>query len=378
MNAHRFIVRVVSLACLTMVTCESEQPSTCEPAAGRMCTFAGTGEPGLGDDGLDARDTELYSPQDLTFAPNGIAYVLDWNNHRIRAVDEQGITDTVIGTGELGDAPAGNADMINLNHPTHISVAHDGGVFVAAWHNSKVLRYDPAQGLVAVVCGNGMRSFAGDGGPADQAILDLPVATAFAPDGSMYIADQANQRIRKVGTDNIIDTVVGTGEPGFSGDGGPAIEAKISMPLGQAAQPSGKIAVDKHGNLYLADTGNHRIRKIDADGVIDTIVGTGTAGHGGDDGPGTNAELSSPVDLAVDDDGNVYIADTGNDCVRKLDAAGELTTVAGICGSPGKTGDGRAAVDAKLNQPRGVDLDAKGNLYIADTMNHRILVVYAG
>lgn len=346
----------------------------CVPGPGKICTYLGTGEAGLNDDGLDREDTQLYLPQDLTFAADGLAYVLDWNNHRIITVESDDTVKQVVGTGELGDAPDGEAEYTNLNHPTHLSNSPTGTLIISAWHNSKIIEFDTKRGTLTTICGNGMRSYGGDDGPAKDAILDLPVATAFDAQGNMYITDQANQRIRKVGTDNIIHTFVGNGMAGFSGDDGPAEAAQIKLPGGQSAPPAGRLAIDGAGNIFLADSGNHRIRKIDPEGVITTYAGNGDPTFGGDGGPALKASLSRPSDIDLDPAGNLYIADTDNSCVRKVDTKGVITTVAGQCGSPGYGGDGGRAAAALLDRPYGVEFE-DDLLYIADTHNHRIRVV---
>jgi hypothetical protein len=375
MRSPLFAVAVAVAIAVVASGCGSPAAS-CERASGVICTFAGTGKPGLGAERELATQTELYLPQDVAVGPDGKVYLLDWNNHRVRVVEEDGTTRTVIGSGRLGDAGDGSALDISLNHPTHVSFDGMGRVVLSAWHNSKVMRMDPTTGMIETLCGTGKRGFGGDGGPAFAATLDLPVNTGFAQDGSMYISDQANQRIRRVGTDGVIQTVVGTGQSGFGGDGGPAIEAMLQAPVGQAASPSGKIAVASDGTIFIADSGNHRVRKVGSDGIIITIAGTGVAGYSGDGGRATEAMLSRPTDLALGVDSSLYIADTDNSCVRKLDPEGVITTVAGRCGEPGSSGDGGAAVEAQLSRPFGVEVATDGTVYIADTYNHRIRVIY--
>ena len=182
----------------------------------------------------------------------------------------------------------------------------------------------------------------------------------------MYIADTGNNRIRKV-TNGVITTVAGTGTAGYNGDGGSAISAELNLPQG--------IAVDSFGNLYIADTSNHRIRKVTPGGIITTVVGTGTVGYSGDGGIATLAQLKAPTNIAIDYDGNMYITDLGNDSIRKVNICGIISTIAGN-GSFGFSGDGGPAINAKLNDPYGITFDYSGNLYFSDLTNNRIRKLY--
>ncbi|MBT7417479.1 MAG: hypothetical protein HN780_03060, partial [Gemmatimonadetes bacterium] len=344
---------------------------------GRIETYAGTGEAGKGPDNAALRKATFYLPLDLTFGPDERPYILDWNNHRIRVVT-QGRVSTLIGNGELGDAPAGPAREIGLNHPTHISFDPQGRLLLSAWHNSMILRYDFASDYIQPVCGTGERAYGGDDGPAELALVNLPSSTAFDPVGRMYISDQENQRIRRVGLDGTITTVVGNGTPGFSGDGGQATHAQIYAPVGQAAPPTSRIAIDEYGTLYIADTFNNRIRKVDAHtGIITTIAGSGTfppmpRGAADEGANALDVSLYWPCDIAIDSEGRVFFADTFNHCVRKIDLDGTLTTVAGQCGKSGDEGDRGHPQSALLSRPYGIALNANDDLYIADTRNHRI------
>ncbi|NKB68683.1 MAG: hypothetical protein GKR89_16590 [Candidatus Latescibacteria bacterium] len=375
------MVYLLLLGALALASC---QPDPSGPANqgpyGRIETFAGTGVAGKGDDTPRLHQAQLYLPQDLTLGPDGQFYILDWNNHRIR-VTASGRLQTLIGTGELGDAPAGPALEIGLNHPTHIAFDSLGRLILSAWHNSKILRYDFSSGLIEAICGTGERAYGGDGGPADQALINLPSSTAFDLSGRMYISDQENQRVRRVDMDGTISTVIGTGVAGFSGDGGLATEAQIYAPQGQAAPPTSRIAADQQGHIYLADTFNNRIRRLSPDGVITTIAGNGVfppdaSLQARSSAPALDVSLHWPCDVAPDRAGNLFIADTFNNCVRRLGTDGLLTTVAGQCGKPGDTGDGGHPLQALLNRPYGIEVDLEGNLYIADTRNHRIRVVH--
>ena len=371
------IYLLLLLAALSFSSCSSSLTGSDTGPYGRIETYAGTGEAGKGPDDAALRKANFYLPLDLTFGPDERPYILDWNNHRIRVVT-RGRVSTLIGTGEVGDAPAGRAREIGLNHPTHISFDPQGRLLLSAWHNSMILRYDFASDYIQPICGTGERAFGGDDGPAKLAVVNLPSSTAFDPIGRMYISDQENQRIRRVGLDGTITTVVGNGEPGFSGDGGQAIYAQIYAPVGQAAPPTSRIAIDNHGTLYIADTFNNRIRKVDANtGIITTIAGNGTFppiiyGAADEGVDALDVSLYWPCDIAIDSENRVFFADTFNHCVRKIDLDGTLTTVAGQCGKSGDQGDRGHPQSALLSRPYGIALNANDDLYIADTRNHRI------
>src|SRR6185503_18912931 len=286
----------------------------------QICTVAGTGIAGDGKDGLPARETRLYLPQDATAGPDGRLYVVDWNNHRIRVVDADRTMHIVAGIGELGptvDDPATD----RLNHPTNVAfdpMAPPDEMTIAAWHNSRIKKVHVGDGSLVDVCGNGKRGFAGNGGPAATATLDLPVAVVFDAAGNLLIADQANQMIRKVDrTTDVITTIAGTGhcadavnpDPCVLNDGGPATAAGFHFPIGQAASPGGRIAVGADGSIYVADTENFRLRRIDPAGNIATVAGTGQWGFAGDGGAAIEAQLGRLADVAVAADGRIFIAD---------------------------------------------------------------------
>jgi sugar lactone lactonase YvrE len=413
-------VSALALALVCGCAASGDKAAPCE-GKGVICTYLGNGEAGLGEDGLEPLKVSLYLPQDLTFGPDGRPYVVDWNNHRIRTL-VAGKVQTLIGIGEVGDVMDGPAKQASLNHPTHISFDDQGRIVLAAWHNSKVLRYDPETKLLSTLCGTGGRDYAGDDGPANKAVLDLPVATAFDRQGRLLIMDQANQRIRRIDQDDVITTVVGPDKSfdptpdgltkvcpmaggqcklclaaeamdpmcaarkpqGFLGDGGPGSDVLMYQPFSQSAPPAGRMEMAKDGTLYFCDTGNHRVRAMSEDGTVTTVAGSGpdtfdrafTGGYKGDGGPATAALLNNPSDVAVGSKGALYIADTKNSCVRKVDAKGTISTIAGKCGKIGFAGDDGPADEALINRPYGVALDKHGNLYIADTHNQRIRVVY--
>ena len=361
---------------------EEVPKSLCSDLAGTICTWAGTGRQGWDGDGQPLLSSRFYWPVDLTITSGGEIYVLDWNNHRVRRAAEDGTLETVIGADFVGDGPYDESDQIPpgapgptvlLNHPTHLQPLPDGLLLLTAWHNHKLRTYDPATGLVQVMCGADA-GFEGDGGPARSALLSQPSQTVLGPDAGLYILDQRNQRVRRIDPDDrIISTVVGTGEAGFGGDGGPPLEAQIHMPAGSNPPPAGALFFGPHGRLYISDSLNNRIRRVDfAANLIETVAGNGFAGFGGDGGDALAASLDNPRDIQFGPDGRLYIADEHNHRVRALDlSTGTITTVAGN-GMAGFSGDGGPAEQASLNRPAGIEFDGQGRLYIADTYNHRI------
>ncbi|MDE3104021.1 MAG: Ig-like domain repeat protein [Acidobacteriota bacterium] len=252
-----------------------------------------------------------------------------------------------------------------LHHPAALLFDAAGNLYVAESAAHRVRRFDPT-GNVTTIAGNGTQGVAGDGGAATAAELDTPQGLALDPAGStLYIADTHNQRIRALNlSTGIMTTVAGNGSPGFSGDGGPATAASLAAPVALAISAGGKLAV--------ADSGNSRVREIDlAAGTILTVAGSGTQGYSGDGGQATAAALDTPTSLAYDAAGNLYLADTHNQRIRRVDTKGVITTVAGA-GAPGFAGDGGAALAASLAGPTGISVDSGGNLYFADAGNQRI------
>lgn len=340
----------------------------------QISTIVGSGVEGFDGDGNAPTATALGKPQDVTIGPDGTLYVVDWNNHRIRQV-RGGIVETVAGSGMLGDAQDGQALYTNFNHPTNVCFDRDGTMLIAAWHNSLVKRLDLETGMTVTVAGTGARAFGGDGGPAREAQLDLPSSCAVDSLGNIIISDQANFRLRVVEPNGTIHTYCGNGTPGFAGDGErcDSPNVQLNAPKGQSAAPASRIAIDGDDNIYIADTENHVVRRIDADTfVIHTIAGTpGQKGYAGDGGPATSALLNTPSDVAVDGNGAVYIADTLNHVVRLVRPDGTIVTLAGT-GQRGFAGDGGPADEAKLDRPYGLTVAANGTVYVADTHNQRI------
>ena len=404
---------------LALAACGDNYP--CDPdAPNSICTIAGNGGQGYnGVEGGPALQSALYIPQDTIVLPTGELWVLDFNNYLVRSIDRDGNIHTVVGNGQLADAPPPGQDAIlasqaGFNHTTNL-FHHDGYVYLAAWHNSRIKRVRLSDMMMENYAGLGVRTrYSGDDGPAIDATLDLPSSIALDPANNIVIMDQANQVIRKIDEAGVITRIVGrcvvdatfpcaVGQqptacptnnkfvcgspetecakpctPGYGGDGGPALEARMTQPFGQMADPAGRLTYDFQGNLIFADTDGNRIRKVDPAGTITTLAGTGEAGYSGDDGPANQAQVFRPVDIAAAPDGTIYFTDVFNSCVRKIDPAGVISRVVGQCSDNpddrGFSGDGGDPLLAKLDRPYGIDL-VGNKLYVSDSYNNRIRVV---
>ena len=325
-----------------------------DATTGVLTLVAGNGIPG------PATSAQLSSPNGVAWDSAGNLYIVD--SGRIRKVSN-GVIDTVAGIGIFGfSGDNGPATSAQLNYPGGVAVDSAGNLYIADTGNHRIRKV--SGGVIATVAGNGTLGFSGDNGPATSAQLNYPGGVAVDSAGNLYIADSYNFRIRKV-SNGAITTVAGNGAPGFGGgDNGPATSAPLSRPSG--------IAVDSAGNLYIAEFNSGRIRKV-TNGAITTVAGSGTPGFSGDRGSATSAQLNGPEGVAVDSAGNLYIADFGNNRIRKV-SNGVITTVAGT-GTPGFSGDNGPATSAQLAYPAGVASDSAGNLYVADTSNNRIRVL---
>jgi uncharacterized protein (TIGR03437 family) len=338
-------------------------------AQGTIQTFAGNGSTGFAGDGGPATSAALNYPKGVALDTAGNLYIADIDNSRVRKVTAAGIISTVAGNGFFGySGDGGPALAASISDVTGVAVDGSGNLYITDDSNRRIRKIG-ANGIISTIAGIGVQGFSGDGGPATSAMLGRPVALVLDPAGNLYFADSVNQRVRKINASGIITTVAGNGLDSYSGDGGPAVSASFAFPIG--------IAIDAAGNLYVADGNNNRVRLITPGGIISTFAGNNQEGFSGDGGSATSASLNIPSDVAVDAAGSIYIADAGNNRVRKVNASGTITTIAGTDDN-GFSGDGGPATQAMLNYPWGLTTDASGGLYIADRVNDRIRFVSGG
>ncbi|MFI5141142.1 MAG: PKD domain-containing protein, partial [Bacteroidia bacterium] len=328
-----------------------------------ITTVVGYGSPGSSGDGGIAFGAQIANPNGITFDAAGNMYVAQQGAFSIRKITTAGIISTVAGNGTSGySGDGGQATAATLNNPAGITLDTAGNIYIADYTNSSIRKVTNA-GIISTIAGNGTGAFSGNGGQATAAELYNPTCVALDNKGNIYIADYGNSSIRKITTAGIISNIAGNGAMGFAGDGAAATASQLQLPSG--------ITTDAVGNIFIADKGNNRIRKINTTGIINTVAGNGTAAYSGDGGQATAASLNNPSGVGFDATGNMYIADKLNNVVRKVTTAGIISTVAGNNSlGASYTGDGGAAIAAQLNNPANVAFSPVGNMYIADGGNN--------
>lgn len=374
-----FLLSTAFIACEKKVATPAKTPPvvTKDTLSGNIYTIAGNGTEAYSGDNGPATKAELWNPIGVAVDGAGNIYICDAGNFRVRKVDKNGIISTFAGgktAGYSGDG--GPATSAELWTPSGITVDGLGNVYIAD-HGNQDIRKVNTSGIISTFAGNGYGTgnrggYSGDEGPADSAELSLPYGLATDDTGNIYIADFGNQRIRKVNTFGIITSIAGNGFATYSGDGGPATAASLAAPW--------DVTLDKSGNFYIADYGNDRIRKIDTKGIITTIAGNGfgapgDGGYSGDGGPAIEAELYNPTSVVVDASGNIYFADADNNRLRMVNSAGTISTIAGN-GLSNFSGDGGLASNSQVGFVSGMAIDASSNIYFADTYFQRIRVIY--
>ena len=327
---------------------------------GNLKTIAGNGTAGYSGDSGPATKAELNDPDGVNFDASGNMYIADVLNNVIRKVDPAGNITTVAGNGTAGfSGDGGPATAAELHGPFGVTPDSAGNLYIQDTLNARIRRVDATTGIITTIAGNGTSGLSGDGGPATAAEVSQVQGSRFDAAGNLYVAQCGPAAIRKIDTAGIITTVAGTGIDGFSGDGGPATSAQLNCASG--------VVTDAAGDFFIADYLNNRIRKVDAAGIITTIAGTGTPGFTGDGGPALSAEINLPNDVDLDAAGNLYIADSGNNRVRKIDTTGVITTVVGGLNNAGSAG---------INAPSALALDTAGNVYFSDSGNNAVREVF--
>ena len=339
--------------------------------AGIIITVAGTGERGYSGDGGLATVARLSEPFMCAFDSIGNLYIAEAMNHCIRRVErETGLIETVAGTGEMGyTGDGGPATEATFNQPYSLQVDTNGDIYVVDRLNYVIRKIDFITKTISTVAGTGEPGYGGDGGSAARAQFREPNDCFLDGHGGLLIADVQDQRIRRLNlSSGVIATFAGNGEKERSGDGRLALEASI---LGARA-----VCMDPAGNTYIAEREGNGIRMVDARGIMHTLAGTGEFGYTGDGGPAMEATWGGPKAIRCDRDGNLLVVDTENHAIRRIDiSSGVVDTIVG--GRLGGGGDGSRATVAAMDRPHGCDVDAVGNIFIADSNNHRVRVVGA-
>ncbi len=314
-------------------------------------------------DGMQAMDILLKDPMGIGQDGSGNVYISDRGYRFIWKIETNGKARVIAGTGRKGSALSGvSALESDLGSPQGLCVDRQNRIYFADSANHIVLRIEK-DGILTRIAGTGLPGYGGDGGRAIHASLNKPYDVRLDSEENIYIADMGNHRIRMVTREGVIHTVAGIGEPGYSGDHGPAVASRLKGPYG--------IFLDSHDRLLIADSSNHVIRRVDRNGIITTIAGVGHPGYGGDGGPANAAMFDKPESLYVDEAGSIYVGDEHNHVIRVIDPDGTISTLLGT-GTPGLGGDGIPASQAQLNDPENVMLRSDGSILITEGGNARV------
>jgi hypothetical protein len=346
------------ISCLTVALCINAK-------AQFISTISGNGTAGYTGDGGLAVSAALHHPYKICSDASGNIYFSDCSNHRVRKIDAGGFITTIAGNGTNGyNGDLGPAIYAELSFPYGVYADKAGNIYIADIGNDCIRKVD-VSGVITTIAGVGVPGYNGDGGPATSARLKGPSGVIADTLGNVFIADSENHCIRMVAANGTITTIAGTGFPGYSGDGGPATSALLYLPF--------DLTLDQAGNIFFTETVTNYVRKINAAGTITTVAGNGTKGYSGDGGPAINAALNVPVDVDLDGSGNIYITEQFNNCIRKVETNGIITTIAGT-GNKGYSGDGGQATSADFNWLSGIAI-RDDKIYVADALNQRIRMI---
>lgn len=353
------------LSLFILLTCVTVKSQT-------LTTIAGNGTVGYFGDGGPAVSALLDHPNQLAFDQLGNLYIAEDYGNVVRKIDALGIITTVAGTGAAGFSGDGSlAINAELNRATGVAVDNLGNIYICDADNFRIRKVDATTGIIQTIAGTGTEGYSGDGAAAINATLGFSSGLCFDQVGNLYIAVQGmGYCVRKIDTGGIISTIAGTGTSGYNGDGALAVNAQLNSPA--------SLCIDATGNLYIGDLGGMRVRKVNTSGIISTVAGNGSTATGGDGGLATSAQLFYPYGVAVDADGNMYICESGNNRIRKVNASGIISAFAGTGGLlGGYGGDNGPLLAAQFNHPSSIVLDADGNIFIGDFENNAVRKITA-
>jgi streptogramin lyase len=337
-------------------------------AAGTITNLAGNGSAGSKGDGGPALDAAIDNPFGVVRGPDGAVWFADYSAHSVRRIDADGRIATIIGNGLPGSTAATPTDRTSsLRHPHEIRFDRSGNLLVADTENHRIQRYDPRTRRLDTFAGTGQAGYSGDGGPAAEARFNSPISIQFAPSGDLYVADIGNHVVRRIdAASRGVTTFAGTGKAGATPEGSPIAGTPLNGPR--------SLDFDASGNLWLVTREGNQVLRFDlAAGTIHVAAGTGRKGFTGDGGPAGQATLNGPKGIAVAPNGDVYLADTENHAIRRLDrSTGTLERVAGT----GERGDGPVGkpLECRLSRPHGVFVEADGSILVGDSESHRVRV----